>query len=329
MKQTNPRHGALTRRHAILALAATPGMVPTPAWAWNMPGHMVSGAFAYQELAKEDPELVGYIVGLLRQHPDYDTRWAPQLAALKGGTSTQQDEFLFMLAARWPDDARDDPEDNKPLWHYVSFPYGPGPQPKLDQPLNKKPDNLLTAYRYARDRVASLAQTSEDRAEALCWLMHLTGDAHQPLHAVSRYSPAFPKGDRGGTLQYIRASSDSQPLSLHKFWDGLITGSSRFTSVRRTAIVLRDRYPRATLPEVTDAEPLNWALNESLELAKTKAYLNGALKAAKEEDGAPVLPSGYGADSKVVAERRLALAGYRLVDQLKSLREALKATPKE
>ena len=31
-------------------------------------------------------------------------------------------------------------------------------------------------------------------AIALCWLLHLYGDLHQPLHCVARFSPEFPDG---------------------------------------------------------------------------------------------------------------------------------------
>src|SRR5262245_48474805 len=36
------------------------------------------------------------------------------------------------------------------------------------------------------------------RSYDLVWLIHLVGDAHQPLHATARFSKTFPDGDAGG-----------------------------------------------------------------------------------------------------------------------------------
>ncbi|KAF5881711.1 S1/P1 nuclease [Rhizobium sp. PEPV16] len=38
------------------------------------------------------------------------------------------------------------------------------------------------------------------RSNDLVWLLHLVGDAHQPLHASARFSKALKKGDQGGNL---------------------------------------------------------------------------------------------------------------------------------
>ena len=34
----------------------------------------------------------------------------------------------------------------------------------------------------------------------LPWLVHLTGDVHQPLHCTSRFTKPQPHGDQGGNL---------------------------------------------------------------------------------------------------------------------------------
>ena len=47
-------------------------------------------------------------------------------------------------------------------------------------------------------KVKARDEDPEERAVAMCWVFHLIGDAHQPLHVTQLYSTQFPKGDRGG-----------------------------------------------------------------------------------------------------------------------------------
>lgn len=66
----------------------------------------------------------------------------------------------------------------------------------------------------------------------------------------------------------------------------------------------------------------DWA-QESFQLAKKHAYLDGHIKIVTgREDhpppNVPVLDTAYAKDATEVAERRMALGGYRLADELKT-----------
>src|SRR5688500_7622292 len=78
---------------------------PSLVFAWNIPGHMVSGALAYRELKAKDPRAVSKVVDLLKKHPQYEQLFAPKLADENLSTE-EKDLYLFMLAARWPDDIK-------------------------------------------------------------------------------------------------------------------------------------------------------------------------------------------------------------------------------
>ena len=95
------------------------------AWAWNYGGHMVSGSFAYDVLQKENPETLAKVLEILKQHPEFEQRWAKKLEKLD---PDMRDRAIFMLAARWPDDVRHTEYDH-PLWHYIDLPYIPPGQP--------------------------------------------------------------------------------------------------------------------------------------------------------------------------------------------------------
>jgi hypothetical protein len=56
----------------------------------------------------------------------------------------------------------------------------------------------------------------------LVWLMHMVGDAHQPLHASDRFSQDLPQGDAGGNFVLILSSACGTPQQsrdLHALWD--------------------------------------------------------------------------------------------------------------
>ena len=87
-------------------------MAPT---AWNIPGHMLSGAIAYQILQRENPSTIIIVRSVLEKNRWYETRWKAQLEKLP---EPERDEMLFMLAARWADDIRtQDKAESHLAWH--------------------------------------------------------------------------------------------------------------------------------------------------------------------------------------------------------------------
>jgi hypothetical protein len=154
---------------------------------------------------------------------------------------------------------------------------------------------------------------------ALCWIFHLVGDVHQPLHSTALFTPQFPQGDRGGTRFFIRASAGGSTISLHKLWDGFIQGSTRFNSVNNRANALRAKpeFRRNALQELSEPLFSRWASVESFGLAKAVVYRNGSLQGSTNKNNGAVLPGNYISSSQPIAERRAMLAGYRLADILR------------
>jgi hypothetical protein len=290
-----------------------------PAEAWNRAGHMVSGAIAYTLLKRADPNALAHWTAVLKQHPHFESRWQPQL---EGVVVEEHDQCLFMLAARWPDDIRGDPDYDRPDWHFINYSFKPAGQPESVTTVGPADENIVMAFRANLSLLKQEAPAGQ-QAVALCWVLHLVGDVHQPLHTTKLFTTDFaaPEGDRGGTRFYIRATPASEAISLHKFWDDLILGSEEFQSVRNTAVKIRRMYPRGMLSELattpTQSDFRVWAEAESFFLAKTKVYLDGRLAGSPQRDDAPALPADYARSVKPVAERRLALAAYRLADLLR------------
>lgn len=275
---------------------------------------MVTGAIAYRELKLNDPAALARVIALLHEHPQYTTKWLPQLQEVE---EADRDLFLLMLAARWADDVRGHPTFHHDVWHYINYPYRP---PSLET-AKPEGENAVDALEQNRATV----KTNPDpvaKAVALCWVMHLTGDLHQPLHTTQIFDATFPEGDKGGTQSYIRAEAGGSPISLHSLWDGLVLGSDRFQPVRTTAIELVNR-PDLQRGQFTAAlketSPEKWARLESFPLCVQAVYAEGKLAESSTKAGAQPVSPEYLAQAKQTAERQLTLSAYRLADSLRHL----------
>jgi hypothetical protein len=293
-------------------------IVSGPLFAWNKATHMVTGAIAYRELEANSPETLAQLLSLLREHPHYQTRWLDKINRL-ALSEEEKDMYLFMLAARWPDDIRNgDKAYHHPGWHYINYPFSPfGWEPEGNSAREKNGNNIVYTYRKNLNILQSSAEAGK-KAVALCWVLHLIGDVHQPLHTTALFSAQYPQGDKGGNLFYIKARPDAKTINLHAFWDGLLTGSDNFQSVANTATRLRHTFQRQSLPELTHSRFSDWTA-ESVSLAREKVYLNGTLRGSSDPDAGALLPSGYAFAARELAQRRVALAGYRIADALISV----------
>jgi hypothetical protein len=274
---------------------------------------MVSGVGAWRTLVARDPHAAARAAAILRQHPDYERQWRPFIEA----SGQPHDELLFALAARWPDDVRGDPNYHRGAWHYVNLPLVPPGD--TTRPPATPSGELLAVLPRTLATLGDSTTPDPQKAIALCWLLHLTGDIHQPLHAVTLFGPQWPEGDRGGNLFWLRPRLGARAVNLHSFWDDVVLPDRDAAPkpVATAAARLLAAFPRDALAtEVTTLDPLAWAREESLPLARTAAYRDHALEGAASPADAPFVPSGYEAAARAVAERRLVLASYRIAEQL-------------
>jgi hypothetical protein len=289
-----------------------------PASAWTRAGHMVTAAIAYDDLAAKNPKIVDAIVALMDNHPD---RGAFQVA-IGRTTGEARAQRVFLEMARWPDDIRGGSYDH-PTWHYALAPvvdaqHGP-PAPPPDGVEGEAYEAYALNLREAADERAPPA----DRAVALCWIFHLVGDIHQPLHNAQLFSAHFPGGDKGGAQQFVRDPESGEPITLHWFWDDSVSRSDDPEAAMARGRELESAFPRSALGELqpghaSAADFVRWAQTESHALAVTDAYTAG-LATGDSAATAKALPPSYIANAKRVAARRVALAGYRLADALRAI----------
>jgi hypothetical protein len=284
------------------------------AYGWNKPTHMAIGAIAYYDLKAKSPRTVARVIALLKQHPDANTRWAK---VMRDSTLSEDEraKYLFMLAARWPDDIRGQKNPNDHAsWHFINYVFNPTLGMAQKDTILATGENILQAFELNRQILKSDAPDSS-KAIALCWLFHLAGDVHMPLHTAALISPQFPEGDRGGNLFKIKVSMSNPTLNLHSFWDGMLLGTDDFRAADKLALQLIQAHPRPKRFRRRDVDIVGWS-KESFDLARTLAYQQGTLTAGTGNEGA-LLPPDYVATVKPVAEQRVALAGHRLAGELK------------
>lgn len=283
------------------------------ACAWTRPGHMVTAAIAYDELqAQGDLQLIDAVGAMLERHPDR----GPFEVAVDRETGAARVKRLFFECARWPDDARGTPFDH-PTWHAALSPVDDKPAAPAARKMLGEAD---AAFALSVRTLANEQAPMTERAVALCWVMHLAGDVHQPLHTAQIQTPALPDGDRGGGLLFVKDTVSNEIISLHWFWDDLVHRSGDPVAAAARAKQLEQQYPRNALVEgrAVAADFPKWRA-ESLKIAASIAYAPGFPGAADKASAQPV-PNEYLRAAQPVAERRVALAGYRLADVL---REAL------
>jgi hypothetical protein len=276
--------------------------------AWDGAGHMAIAAEAFRQLT---PELQAQAVEVLKAHPDYQ-QW---VNAYHPNPTVNLAAYVFMRSSTWPDEIRGSgsPYDH-PEWHFIDYPLRPPLFPFEPDP--RPTNNVLFGVDQCEK---TLSDTNADpvlRAVYLSFLIHLIGDMHQPLHCENFFGADFPNGDRGGNDFYVKP--EQRGVRLHGIWDGLLGTIENPAIQWQYSIKIETDYPRTSLPELRrDITPKSWSL-ESRKLAIKYGYLNGHLKGTTDFATAHRLPADYLSNAQAIAERRGALAGYRLADELKN-----------
>ncbi len=286
--------------------------------AWNGTGHMVAAEIAYDRLT---PKTKVGVDALLAKHRDYGL-WMREMPA----GYTDKGRWAFLKASTWPDDVRRTPDD-RPTWHYIDLPViAPGYTPDPAAVLVVTP-NAETQIGAETAVLASPKASVQDRTVALCWVEHLIGDVHQPLHDSSLFSAQFPRGDRGGNDESLAPGAvDADPLEaaanphkLHALWDDLLGNAHDPVEIQKIAASLETpAYGRSAFPQLTLHKKVREWVVEGSALAQKYVYVNETLPMTPTgaEKTEVTLPAGYLAAAHQIADQQIALAGLRLADTL-------------
>ncbi|RAZ91836.1 phospholipase [Mesorhizobium hawassense] len=289
----------------------------TTASAWWDEGHMQIALMAYNKL--KDPARAR-VDALLRLNPDYKD-W------ILGTPDADIGKAAVMRASVWADDIKMEPQyhddgnsgtvpgagDNigysdmrmHKYWHFTDVGFTTdNTEVRPADPVNAVTQIIALTAMLPADSGA----TDELRSYDLVWLLHLIGDAHQPLHATARFSEAHPGGDQGGNLVLAKPAK-GDTLKLHAYWDGMFGG---YTTTKGAMLDLKDSGLESVPVDTTKANEDNpeiW-LKESAELAQKFAYSEPVLSAT----GTAELTRAYETAARDIARAQAALAAQRLAN---------------
>ena len=137
------------------------------------------------------------IATIAQKHLNSNTAYAVS-AYLKGQSMAD--------VSTWADENR---SKTTAPWHFLNLPLGLSHE-QFVQTVAQSDNNVYTAILKAEASLQDKTLGPDEKNKALKYLIHLVGDAHQPMH-ISR------KEDKGGNTIQVRF--DNQGTNLHSLWD--------------------------------------------------------------------------------------------------------------
>lgn len=309
---------------SVSLLVLSLSIVMSPAHAWYRSGHYLTAEIAFDLLSEERQQQVAAI---LHAHPRFSEDFAAAMpGGIKHGSESEKALWLFERASTWPDIVRHVSEAararyHRSSWHYIDWPVyltdedenalagtlDINLQMRFDPPLRQNL-NMVQALKGNLLVWRNESATDADRAVALCWVLHLTGDMHQPLHNVALFSRAYyPRGDYGGSAIAVRRGNDV--TTLHVVWDSLPDRIEHLSPDEKTVALLAN--------DVVGIESIDGWSRQHYEMAMEFAYTEEVkLKLLKEvshkRNPEISLTREYISTASMLASQQLIIAGHRI-----------------
>jgi len=249
------------RKYVFGALAMSGALLLV---SWGFKGHQAVAAIAQKHLTSN----TAYVV-----------------SAYLGGQSMAE-------VSTWADENRN--RQTAP-WHFLNMPLGLNHE-QFVKAVSQSDGNVYSAIVKVEAQLKDKSLSTEQKHEALKYLIHLVGDAHQPMH-ISR------KEDKGGNTIQLRF--EDKGTNLHSLWD------SKLIDHENSADIAKD-YDTATPAEIRKWQsdsPMEW-IWESYQIS---SQLYAEIKPGQNIDEA------YYKKYIPVIRQRIDQAGIRLAGELNKL----------
>jgi hypothetical protein len=272
-------------RLAALAVALL-GLISRPAAAWWDDGHQIVAEIASRHLSKSAR---AQIEALLADMPEYATM--PAAATWADREAKRDATFSFAFTS-----------------HFINVETRLSPRDLYALCLQKA-GCVVTGISYSIEILRSTRASKAERAEALRFLIHFVGDAHQPLHAGRT-------ADKGGNgidrLSMLEFTPGSERINLHAVWDGGLIGMQmqrRGWDWQRYAIELDGRIDERMIARWGRGSAYDW-IEESRLIAAAEGYLHADCRTSIR--AGDTLDADWVARSLPIVEQRLQQGGIRL-----------------
>lgn len=284
-------------------------------FAWDDVGHRTMAYIAWQQMT---PATRDAVIKILRSAPE-DSDISAYYMSGPEPDETKKLEY-FMLIATWADIVRDRSLENRnKKYHHSNWHY----DDTFWKQINGKPEILPSPEEggVAIDRLIdydkvlrNASASDKDKAIAIAWIEHLAGDIHQPLHTSARVTDKEPKGDQGGNLFLLtpEGTPRENQMNLHWFWDSIVGRNVPLKGddcdrqyIASVARKIMKKYPAASLSANLKPGQYDEWRKESFALNPTDVFTPDLVRFQMPSEN-------YKKHAFKVAERQLALAGYRL-----------------
>ncbi len=278
-----------------------------PAFSWNWVGHELVAQIAFDQLSPSEKVFWSQKIDQLRsKYPSYFKKYSKQ---------------SFIRASTFPDDLRKMGITKYNSWHFIDLPVYINNDKGAYFPNSIDSQNIIWAINYVitaeQQKVIGTKKSNNNSLQRelfSAFLIHLVGDAHQPLHCGELYAKHFPHGDRGGNFYKLK---NKKFHNLHRYWDqggGYLSWYLAKNSklLETSATLLEKKYPKSWFGDrAKQLDPSVW-VKESHELAE-KAYSNYGIREYSNPSKA------YQKEVEEVTQEQIVLAGYRLAAVLKEI----------
>jgi hypothetical protein len=285
------------------------------AYGWDEVGHKITAYIAWQRMT---PDVRAKVIKTLREAPE-DSQLTTYYFSYGSQSRETRERDFFIIISTWADIIKDRDFSNRfrrynhSNWHYTDTPWTIKDGKVEELPATADGGQAVEKIKEFDAAIRGTASEAQ-KAIAIAWLLHLIGDIHQPLHVSARVTELDPKGDKGAN-DFLLTPKDTPrqyQRNLHSFWDGIIGENSPndknlcdadYVIPRAEKIMKMFPFSKVQdqiLPDRFD----DWA-RESLTLAETEVYANDLVRNE--------MPSKkYMKKALKLAQRRMALAGYRM-----------------
>lgn len=310
------------RLNAVLSIILT-SVFALPVFGWHDEGHRLTAYVAWQRMTPQTREAV---IKILRAAPE-DAQLSTFYSVYGGEPEALKRLEFFMFVPTWADMIRisgfpvRSRKYNRSNWHYYDT-FWKRTDGKVEilsamEEGGEALKRLEEAEKTMRDPKANNA----DKAIAIAWMMHLTGDLHQPLHNSARVTDREPKGDMGGNLFLLtpEGTPRESQLNLHSFWDGILLRNVPIKSGQ----CVRE-YITSLGGKIMKKHPYQ-KFAADLKVGQYPEWHKSGLDLAMNVVFSPDLvrfqmPSEkYRKKAFALSERQLALAGYRIGELLNNI----------
>jgi len=304
---------------------------PLNAFSWHDEGHMLTGYIAWQRMTPATRESV---VRILRAAPE-DSNIAAFYKVYGIESEDVRKMEFFMVIPTWADMVR---ERSFPVrmrkYHTSNWHYDDTFWKQVDGRVElvsgmEEGGQALTRLAEAEKTMRDPNAKDADKAVAIAWFLHLSGDIHQPLHNSVRVTDREPKGDQGGNLFLLtpEGTPRDKQLNLHTFWDGI---TNRSVPLKNGQCV--DDYLEALGNKMMKKHPFSEFANNLLVGQYRKWHEEGMALATTVVFPSDLkrfeMPSEkYRKTAFATAERQIPLAGYRIAETLNSIFGATAPSP--